>query len=79
MNEQPILIYHKNVDKTLNRILMPKKVVEMFGRKFYMKVYQHSFDKLILVVPFSSTSYHLRLYSLYGISQDNCQNILNLV
>lgn len=45
MNKQPILIYHKNVDKTLNRILMPKKVVEKFGRKFYMKVYQ---DKIVL-------------------------------
>ena len=41
MNEQPILIYQKNVDKTLNRIIMPKKVVEMFGRKFYMKVYKN--------------------------------------
>ena len=45
MEEQPILIYQKNVDKTLNRILIPKKVVEMFGRKFYMKVYQ---DKIVL-------------------------------
>lgn len=45
MENQPILIYQKNVDKTLNRILMPKKVIEMFGRKFYMKVYQ---DKIVL-------------------------------
>ena len=45
MEKQPILIYQKNVDKTLNRILIPKKVVEMFGRKFYMKVYQ---DKIVL-------------------------------
>lgn len=45
MEKQPILIYQKNVDKTLNRILMPKKVIEKFGRKFYMKVYQ---DKIVL-------------------------------
>ena len=45
MENQPILIYQKNVDKTLNRILMPKKVIEMFGRNFYMKVYQ---NKIIL-------------------------------
>ena len=45
MNDKPILIYHNKVDKTLNRILMPKKVVEKFGRKFYMKVYQ---DKIVL-------------------------------
>lgn len=45
MENQPILIYQKNVDKTLNRILIPKKVVEMFGRKYYMKVYQ---DKIVL-------------------------------
>ena len=31
--EQPILIYQKNVDNTLNRILMPKKVIEMFGKQ----------------------------------------------
>lgn len=45
MEEQPILIYQKNVDKTLNRILIPKKVVELFGRKFYMKVYE---NKIVL-------------------------------
>lgn len=44
--EQPILIYQKNVDKTLNRIIIPKKVVEMFGRSFYMKVYN---DKIELI------------------------------
>ena len=47
METQPILIYQKNVDKTLNRILMPKKVIEMFGRKFYMKVYP---DKIVLPI-----------------------------
>lgn len=45
MEKQPILIYQKNVDKTLNRILIPKKAIEMFGRKFYMKIYQ---DKIVL-------------------------------
>lgn len=45
MKEEPILIFQKNIDKTLNRILIPKKVVEMFGRSFYMKVYQ---DKIVL-------------------------------
>ncbi|MBQ1496000.1 MAG: hypothetical protein IIZ40_01430 [Bacilli bacterium] len=45
MENQPILIFQKNVDKTLNRIIIPKKVVEYFGRKFYMKVYK---DKIVL-------------------------------
>ena len=45
MEKQPILIYQKNVDKTLNRILMPKKVIEKFGRKFYMKVYEDKYGK----------------------------------
>jgi len=45
MEKSPLLIFEKNVDKTLNRILMPKKVIEMFGRSFYMKIYE---DKIIL-------------------------------
>lgn len=45
MEDQPILIYQKNVDKTLNRILIPKKAIEMLGRKFYMKIYK---DKIVL-------------------------------
>ena len=45
MEKEPILIFQKNVEKTLNRMLIPKKVIEMFGRSFYMKVYQ---DKIIL-------------------------------
>ena len=45
MTNEPILIYQRNVDKTLHRILMPKKVIEMFGTKFYMKVYK---DKIVL-------------------------------
>ena len=43
--EKPILIYQKNADKVLNRILIPKKFIEKWGSKFSMEVYE---DKLII-------------------------------
>ena len=45
MNEKPLLIYQKNADKVLNRIMLPKKFVDKWGREFYMEVYE---DKIIL-------------------------------
>ena len=41
----PILIYQKKADKTLNRIVIPKVVIDKFGYLYSMEVYE---DKLIL-------------------------------
>ena len=44
--EEPIYVYQKNADKTLNRILIPKHFIDEHGRRFYMKVYK---DKIVLI------------------------------
>lgn len=46
MYSKPIIRYFKRVDKGANKILIPKEVVEKFGREFYLEVYV---DKLVLV------------------------------
>lgn len=43
--EKPILIYKKNADKIMYRVMIPKKFIEKHGREFYMEVYE---DKIIL-------------------------------
>ena len=43
--EKPILIYQKNADKTTNKMIIPKAIIENWGNKFYMEVYV---DKIIL-------------------------------
>ena len=45
MSEKPLLIYQKNADKTLNRVMIPKKFIDEWGREFFMEVYN---DKIIL-------------------------------
>ena len=45
MNDKPKLIYQKNVDKTLNKMVIPKFFVEKYGRSFYMEIYE---DKIVL-------------------------------
>lgn len=42
---EPILIYYKKLGKTDQRMLFPKKVVDMLGREYFFKVYK---DKIIL-------------------------------
>ena len=44
--EKPQLIYQKNADKVLNRVVLPKKFIEKFGYQYYMEVYE---DKIILI------------------------------
>ena len=44
--EQPKLIFQKNADKVLNRVVLPKFFIEKHGRQFYMEVYA---DKIILI------------------------------
>ena len=43
--EQPKLIYQKNADKELNRVIIPKTFIEKHGRQFYMEIFD---DKIIL-------------------------------
>jgi len=45
--ETPKLILQKNADKVLNRIILPKKFVDEWGREFYMMV----FEDYIKLVP----------------------------
>lgn len=43
--EKPILIYKKNADRTTNKMIIPKAIIENWGNDFYMEVYA---DKIIL-------------------------------
>ena len=43
--ELPKLIYQKNADKVLNRIIIPKFFIDKYGRQFYMEIYN---DKIVL-------------------------------
>lgn len=43
--EKPILVYQKNTDKTTNKMIIPKAIVEQWGNRFYMEVYQ---DRIVL-------------------------------
>ena len=43
--ERP-LIYQKNADKVLNRVIIPKDFIDKYGRSFYMEVYK---DIIVLI------------------------------
>lgn len=43
--EEPILIYQKNADIKMNRVIIPKFFIDKYGRNFYMKIYK---DKIVL-------------------------------
>lgn len=43
--EKPILVYQKNADKTTNKMIIPKAIIQQWGNQFYMEIYQ---DKIIL-------------------------------
>lgn len=43
--EKPILVYEKNADKTTNKMIIPKAIIQQWGNKFYMEIYA---DKIIL-------------------------------
>lgn len=43
--EQPKLIYQKNADIKMNRIIIPKPFIEKHGRQFYMEIFE---DKIVL-------------------------------
>lgn len=39
-NQEPILMLQKHADKTLNKIIIPKFIIENFSRDFVMKIYE---------------------------------------
>ena len=43
--EKPILVYHKRADDSLNRIVIPKPVINRMGKYYYMEVFQ---DRIVL-------------------------------
>ena len=43
--KKPMLIFQKNADKTMNKIVIPKFIIDNWGREFYMEIYE---DKIIL-------------------------------
>jgi hypothetical protein len=43
--EKPILVFQKNADRTTNKMIIPKAIIEQWGNQFYMEIYK---DKLIL-------------------------------
>lgn len=45
MEKKPLMIYHKKADECLNRVVIPKPLIDKFGRYFYMEVYN---DRLVL-------------------------------
>ena len=45
MEEKPKLIFQKNVDKTVNKMIIPRFFVKKYGTRFYMDVYE---DKLVI-------------------------------
>ena len=44
--EKPILVYQKNTDKTTNKMIIPKAIIEQWGNQFYMEIYK-DYIKLI--------------------------------
>lgn len=43
--DKPILIFEKNADKTLHKIIIPQFFIEKHGYQYYMEIYE---DKIIL-------------------------------
>lgn len=43
--EKPIMVIKKNAEATTNKIRLPKAIVEQWGNKFEMEVFQ---DKIVL-------------------------------
>lgn len=39
------LIYKKNADKIMNRVIIPKFFIDKYGREFFMEIYN---DKIVL-------------------------------
>lgn len=37
--KEPILVYQKNADKTTNKMIIPKFIIEKYSRNFTMEIY----------------------------------------
>lgn len=46
LSKEKKLIYQKNVDKTIGKILLPKAFITKWGRSYYMEVYE---DKIVIL------------------------------
>ena len=38
--KSPILVFQKNADKTFNKIIIPKFIIDNFSRSFTMEIYE---------------------------------------
>lgn len=49
MDKEPkvLFTFTKRADKQLNRILIPKFIIDTYGRDFYLKIYDDGSMKLI--------------------------------
>lgn len=56
MDNKPMMIYHKKADNCLNRVVIPKPIIDKMGKYYKMEVYQ---DKLILI-PMNKEQYNGR-------------------
>lgn len=43
--EKPIMKLQKNADKTTNKMIIPKAIIQQWGNQFYMEIYS---DKIVL-------------------------------
>ena len=47
---EPILRFFKHADKLKNRIIIPKFIVDKYGRDFYLEIYKDGTIKLIPIM-----------------------------
>lgn len=43
--DKPIMIFQKKADKTTNKMIIPKAIIQQWGNEFIMEIFQ---DKIIL-------------------------------
>lgn len=37
--DKPIMVFQKNADKTTNKMIIPKAIIEQWGNQFYLEIY----------------------------------------
>ena len=42
---KPIMVFQKNADKTTNKMIIPKAIIQQWGNQFKMEVYA---DRIVL-------------------------------
>lgn len=47
-NMKTLFTFYKKADKTMNRILLPKFIIEKYGREFYLDIME---DETIILRP----------------------------